>query len=251
MNENRHSLIVPILCILLVILFMIPITGMLIDPSDPDPLNTPIYELDNQSLNDVFNITGTTTFENLNDLSISNIFYDNNLIDIDNLLPTHGTYVNNKWLYTNNTGITIYPILYINSDIGSGNLFININITNNGDTIISQSRLRYNVNTVLYTGPFETLNNNIYVSTENVILFEFAGSVADTKILNTDIDNVLIVNLTDLGIGSLTYNEITSLYNYYVDTTYNYLMYETLYDLDLTESQWNYYHDLYIYYNSL
>src|SRR6056297_2906904 len=51
---RNNGLIIGTLAVILIVLFMIPITGMLVTPEEPEPLNTPIFELNNNSLNTVF-----------------------------------------------------------------------------------------------------------------------------------------------------------------------------------------------------
>ena len=63
--ENRSSILVPVLAVLLVIILIIPITHMIIAPKEPDPLKSPRFELNNHSLREVFEnvYTGVTLID--------------------------------------------------------------------------------------------------------------------------------------------------------------------------------------------
>ena len=102
MRENKIGFVFLILVVLLFVVFMIPVTNMFIDPETPEPLNTPIYELNNNSLNDVFDIGNDTDFPRLNNTSLNDVF--TSAINID----------------TEIHGLTLYQMLSNGDDFSSG-----------------------------------------------------------------------------------------------------------------------------------
>ena len=235
MSENRHTIIVPLLCILLVIIFMIPITGMLIDPGDPDPLNTPIYELDNQSLNDIFANQESRTLR-------SNLLSD--IMGVDTTIVKNST----GWvIITNIDGIYRFNI-DLSSELGYKQADVsevaNISGIINGDTYIPTAVLSMTNNS--YT--IATRDNNyLYFATPKTIEFDSVIKFENYLLTN----DVTIYYEKDTNTISLTYDNLITLGDFILNDTYNYFVYESVFDLDLTESQWDYYHELYLYYNSL
>src|SRR6056297_231619 len=87
---RNNGLIIGTLAVILIVLFMIPITGMLVTPEEPQPLNTPIYELNNKSLNYIFEHQMNDDIESINDNSFLSLYgttaikaVGKNLLDID------------------------------------------------------------------------------------------------------------------------------------------------------------------------
>src|SRR6056297_611384 len=71
---RNNGLIIGTLAVILIVLFMIPITGMLVTPEEPQPLNTPIYELNNKSLNYIFEHQINDDIEFINDNSFLSLY---------------------------------------------------------------------------------------------------------------------------------------------------------------------------------
>lgn len=75
--DNRKGFMIPILIILLIVVFMIPLSGFIINFDDSDELNTPFQDLNNLSLNSTFTVDNDTNFIELNNGSLNDIFTDN------------------------------------------------------------------------------------------------------------------------------------------------------------------------------
>lgn len=76
MESNKKGFIVVVLVALLVIILMIPISSVAISNSDLDELDKPIHDLNNRSLNDVFDFDLDTELDNFNNKSLNQIFGD-------------------------------------------------------------------------------------------------------------------------------------------------------------------------------
>src|SRR6056297_1785241 len=113
---RNNGLIIGTLAVILIVLFMIPITGMLVTPEEPQPLNTPIYELNNKSLNYIFERQINDDIEFINDNSFLFLYgttaikaVGKNLFEqATNSLTTNGVtiYYDNDKLYVNGTADT-------------------------------------------------------------------------------------------------------------------------------------------------
>lgn len=113
--DSNNKIIVPLLIVLLIIVFMIPLGSFVINFENfesENQLNTPIAELDNQSLAFTFDFDNDFRFSALNEKSLNEIFQDNELT-IDYTYPM-GNKVHNatrgKNLFSKDSAIQGYYI---------------------------------------------------------------------------------------------------------------------------------------------
>lgn len=288
MNDNSRSggFILLVLVSLLLVVMMIPITNILIDPDTPEPLNTPIYELGNNTLNIIFDMDIDTELDGQNDLTLRNIFGDNlystgrtNLIENGNfsLNNTNGVSAVNATLTVNNdilevdkdTLTTSYHGVGLTSgfSVNSGDVikfYIKLNHKVNIDTVSNALIYYYDDSPTQFTIDTETADLTINQWYTNSYIYTV--STADTNhrptwyfqdYNTTDYiiyyDDIMMYNLTALFISG---NEPTLinfelLLDYYSTPIYDDIVFELMWDLGLTENQWDYYYSLYVYYSSL
>lgn len=310
-TQNRSSTIILILIGLLVIIFMIPLSTYLIENTSADPLETPIYELGNRSLNDTFDFTSFKTFYNLGGHSTYQIFTSDTGFEYAPQLLTNPSFDSGTtgWALDGTPTIvsTTNGLATILADTRDEGLFQSINLVNNNKYYWSFNGVTTKTSTG--DGPYAFISNITGFATKwllnNITFYSYVGTatatggilrVRDFRTTNYDnfscgnntlfnistlitnkqysplyddtFDNLSdeqikaqmddfvtnqwkFIDYTDLGIDFLTDTEITLLYTYYNDGIYNSTVFELMYNLGLSSAQWDYYHDLYLYYTSL
>ena len=242
------------------------------------PLDYPIPNLGFLSLQEVFgNIDNDTIFEVLNDLSLNDIFVDGfvNVTKVTNGNFSDGTTgwstdagntrsIENGYMkvvdngadaWTSIAAMGVYGITtitnhvyYSSADVYTDNLNTYRNYFNDNDGS------KYFFNGYVAPTSWTTLSN-LATSTNGKLQSTLVYTFYTTpfEIGTAYFDNIMVFDLTEIfGTGNEpTLINTELLYTFYIDNIYNYEVFELLYDLDLTQVQWNYYHLLYEYYTDL
>lgn len=167
-------------------------------------VDEPITELNNQSLNDVFNQGNEAP----------NSTFDNN---INGWLTTfangYETWENGKVKLDNTSGLG-YANIYTNASINNA-YYINFDL----EIIIGELKVEstgantYEIFTSLQNG-----NNSLLVSSLLNSNISFARNVSPSIFY---LDNIYLIDLTSLGIDNLTKNQLDDWYNIYVQANAN------------------------------
>ena len=254
MSENRGGFLIGILAILLVIVLMIPITSILIDPDTPDPLNTPIYELNDHSLIELFEETttlfdseqlvtngdfsdGTTGWTKFDDntyyVSDGELIVEKGTDTLTSAIQPFASIVDHKYYYR----------LYFNYDVDGTYLF---QINQQGDYQTLPNKEAYNSGIILSN--YEGINLYIgqgpdatFIVIDDVRLYDITLPISNKQY------SPLYTTTFDL----MTDEQIKLQMDWFVANPHLFLPYQSLGIDNLTVGQIQYYYALYEYYSGL
>ena len=260
-NSTPKFWIITILILLFVGVMMIPITGLVISPKPlPNQIDTPLYELGNYSLNDIwgtpesydvdtFIMDKDSPITELNNHTLREVFEDGQLI-------TNNEFTTNTvgW---NSTGASLSATSGIATWFAnSANDYLQYNINRlNGNIYYIVSRLsttisnKVGISSLGATQGSYHSGSNLY---ENIsIKYVSPGNNASWGVgiidistsawANVLIDSVNVINLTTLDISDLTVTEMDYWFSVYqaienndtIPNTYPSILYEGYYITDL------------------
>jgi hypothetical protein len=178
-------------------------------------------------------ITLDTPIEALNDLTLNEVFRDNNI------LPTPLNWTFFKWTFiSNNNNIIEAQINDPNGD------YYGVSIFNLNDIYYTSITAKQNTSntTMIFVdrsplSPFNVLTTYqtfSSLSQRNFAVFNFSGN-STSQILSIDMNYLpVVLNLTSLGLTSLTKTQLDDYYNIYMNGGY-YEYDALLNDLDMTD----------------
>ena len=224
-------------------------------------LDYEIVELGNRSLNDVFSVDyKTTDIDNLNDQSLNDVFIASNILPIfidannnevadgygktagsnasfDDVLRVQTLTFNTAYIGLSRGGVTtivgnVYYNLFSLVDIigSSGGYYIYLN-----SNASSQFMFPYN-----YTLPYKS---NKFTSSGISTYWDSYGTV---NIKSISFTTPYLINMTLLGISSLTVDEMDDYYDAFISEDILLEAFNDYNDLSLTQNELDDYYDLYL-----
>jgi hypothetical protein len=279
--ENRNFYIISILILLLIGLFMIPIAGLLIDPApEPNYLDTPMEELNGYSLrqvyeNDLYIDDNLTVLNNHTLREVfegANYLYNRNPNTIDMTKVQSVTYIDNGFEILSNATTSTFITITFNQALNNGDKLYSY-----GESFSTSNSKRFQIQTsppnfdILNKVISSTYSKYSQISTldSNKTEIKFQASKLTTDInITQGYKNYGVVNMTTLGITTLTVTQMDYFFNLYRDilasavfgnyineygiyANGSYINDMTTFGLEnMSLSKHNYYYDLYQYYSS-